>query len=172
MNESEFEKHLRSLKPAGPSPGLQDVISRELAEPPLIATALVDPSARETENMVTRILHGLPWSLGGAAAAVMVMFAIGQPESRAIAEKSPQPRSVAVEKKVAAATRVFRAEPPSREILKAVEGDVIFADQEEPARLVRVNSLERRTWSNPQTGAQIAVELPREDLLLVPVAYQ
>lgn len=119
-----------------------------------------------------RILHGIPWALGGAAAAVMVMTAMQPSGGRVAIDKTPQPHPKPAETQVAAAQREFRADTPSREILHAVEGDVILAEQEEPTRLVRVNSLERRTWSNPHTGAQIAVELPREDLLLVPVAYQ
>ncbi|MGV3533858.1 MAG: hypothetical protein ACO1QR_15930 [Chthoniobacteraceae bacterium] len=172
MNESELEEQLRSLRPAAPSAGLQDVIAREMAHVTAVTNEAVASPERETESIVTRILHGLPWAIGGAAAAVMVMIASEQPASRAIAEKAPEPRDERVSEEVTAAAREFRAETPSREILQAVEGDVIFAEQEEPTRLVRVNSLERRTWLNPHTGAQIAVELPREDLLLVPVAYQ
>ena len=168
MNESELEEQLRSLRPVAPAAALQETIARELAHAPVAVAS----SERETESIVTRILHGLPWAIGGAAAAVVVMIVIEQPGSRAVAEKAPEPHNEPVNEEVAAASLEFRAETPSHEILHAVEGDVIFAEQEEPTRLVRVNSLERRTWLNPHTGAQIAVELPREDLLLVPVAYQ
>ncbi|MEI9894844.1 MAG: hypothetical protein WDN28_13410 [Chthoniobacter sp.] len=41
-----------------------------------------------------------------------------------------------------------------------------------PAREVRYTYLERHAWSNPHTGARVYLEVPREDVYLLPVSLQ
>jgi hypothetical protein len=49
---------------------------------------------------------------------------------------------------------------------------VQFNEQQLPERHLRVVSLERHEWIDPRDGAQIAVELPHEDTVVLPVSFQ
>jgi hypothetical protein len=60
----------------------------------------------------------------------------------------------------------------SQALIEAAEDEFLFEELEEPARRVHFVFLERHTWIDPETDTLIAVEVPREDLLLVPVAMQ
>ena len=49
---------------------------------------------------------------------------------------------------------------------------MIYEDDQEPARLVRYSTLEHHVWTHPRTGARLEVEVPREDIVLIPIAMQ
>ena len=52
------------------------------------------------------------------------------------------------------------------------EGFIYDQNSAEPQRQMRLTYLERHTWTNPRTGAVIEFEVPREDIVLMPVAMQ
>jgi hypothetical protein len=60
----------------------------------------------------------------------------------------------------------------TRELIAAEDGGFVYDEAEEPTRLVRYTTLERHTWTDSSTGAQLQVEVPREDMILMPVAMQ
>ena len=62
-------------------------------------------------------------------------------------------------------------EQRSAEILNANDEGLTVDRDQGVARLVRLSSIERRAWVDA-TGAEMIVEVPREELVLVPVAYQ
>lgn len=39
-------------------------------------------------------------------------------------------------------------------------------------RQIRFSSIERHVWNDPDTGARMEVEVPREDVRFMPVAMQ
>jgi hypothetical protein len=41
-----------------------------------------------------------------------------------------------------------------------------------PEQHVRLVSMERHAWIDPRDGAQITVEVPREDSVVLPVSFQ
>ena len=47
-----------------------------------------------------------------------------------------------------------------------------FLNNDEPARVVRYTTLEHHVWTHPVTGARLEVEVPREDIVLIPLAMQ
>jgi hypothetical protein len=51
-------------------------------------------------------------------------------------------------------------------------GGFFYGDDLAPNRVVRYSSVERRAWADPATGARVEMEVPREDVLLVPVSFQ
>jgi hypothetical protein len=170
MNESEFEKQLRTLSPAAPSAELSRAIARDLHGASTALSQREIVRRHEQESMLTRVLGGLPWAVGGAAAAAIAILAMTPPRDQTVLrERVNHSRTPAV---TVASAGVFEPGESSREVIDTEESPLIFHEQREPARLVRVNSLERRTWSNAATGARVAVEVPREDLMLVPVSYQ
>ena len=66
----------------------------------------------------------------------------------------------------------FEPAESAREMIAAEDGGMVFDDEREPAQVVRLSSVERHAWANPATGAWVEVEVPREDVVLMPVAFQ
>ena len=50
--------------------------------------------------------------------------------------------------------------------------DDLIETSEGPAREVRYTYRERHEWSNPKTGARVVLEVPREDVYLLPASLQ
>lgn len=157
LNDSEFEEQLRALRPAAPAPELAAALARALKSPGgQIATAgvLARPARR-----LPGILRGLGWACAGAAGAVAVLV---------LWERS-QPPAAAVAHVTAPA---FDHAESSAELVAAEDEGFVYADDEPPARQFRYNSIERHVWTNASTGARMEIEIPREDLRLLPVALQ
>lgn len=156
MNEPDFEQRLRSIEPAKPRRSLEEKIARDLA--PARVTA---PLPETRMSWLDRLFGALGWTAAGAAAGIVAMLLVDIGRQRGAA--SEQPASVAV------------AEEPDIELehqLLEVADDGIVQDEEDGlARVVRYESLERRRWTD-QTGAVTVVEVPREDLVLIPVSFQ
>ncbi|HEX5176149.1 MAG TPA: hypothetical protein VFV83_03915 [Chthoniobacteraceae bacterium] len=60
----------------------------------------------------------------------------------------------------------------SRELIDAGEEEILYPHASEPAVRVRLRSIERHAWADTERGAFIAIEVPREDVLLIPVSMQ
>lgn len=169
-NEPEFENQLRALRPVAPSPALGENIARELASLRMLATveipaAIVRRRDLEIEQptFFERLFPGLRWALAGAAAAVAVLGAIHHFDQPTAGPSAPA---------VAATEPDFEAEDITHELVSAEDGGVIYEDDQEPARLVRYTTLEHHVWTHPLTGARLEVEVPREDIVLIPIAMQ
>jgi hypothetical protein len=115
------------------------------------------------------------WLIGGAVAAVAVMAAVllqrGPSEAPSLA------RTTASEDTDRAAIEfgALNEEPDESvsELVEARDEGFIFDDESgEAQRKLRVTVVERHIWTNPQTGAVIEFEVPREDVVLMPVAMQ
>ena len=171
-NEPEFENELRALRPLAPSPALEEGIARQLATQRALVTveknAAVIPR-RELDLEIARpgfferIFPGLRWACAGAAAAVAIVFAI---------HRFDKPEASSSATSLAVAEADFEPESIARDIVTAEDQGIIYEDDAEPARLVRYTLVEHRVWTHPVTGARLEVEVPREDLVLVPVAMQ
>ena len=168
-NEPDFETHLRALHPIAPSPALEENIARQLASHRAIATvearATVIPRQEVEANapsLFDRIFPGLRWALAGAATAAAVFLTMNHFQQQHVSPTGP---SAAIE-------RDFEAVEVTRDLVAAEDGGVVYEDEEEPARVVRYTTLERHVWTHPITGARLEVEIPREDIVLVPIAMQ
>ena len=171
-NESEFESELRTLRPLAPSHELEEGIARQLASRRALAIAESRSSVirrRESElevarpGLFDRIFPGFRWAFAGAAAAVAIAGAIRHFDQSAVFTP------VAA---VVAAAPTFEEESVTREFVSAEDHGIIYEGEQEPARLVRYTMVEHHVWMHPVTGARLEVEVPREDLVLVPVAMQ
>jgi hypothetical protein len=166
-NESEFERELRALRPVAPSPAIEEKIARQI--PTTRSLAAIETRAtvlaqRERDDdrshWLTRFFPHVGWAMAGAAAAVAILAAthrLGGPSALPVA---------------AVAEADFEPDGVTRELVAAEDGGFIYEDAQEPARLIRYTTLERHTWIHPVTGARLEVEVPREDLVLMPVAMQ
>ena len=174
MNESEFEKELRTLRPVAPSAALAEKIDRELrGETRAIDGALVPVAAKPVVRVATAAivprprrapgawLRGLAWVCGGAAAVLAVVVFVRSPE---LTSKSAP---VAV-----STTAQFEAGESTNELINAEDEGLLYDEDQTPQRQLRLTYIERHTWTNPATGAVIEFEIPREDIVLMPVAMQ
>jgi len=160
MNDSEFEDELRNLlPPAAPSTGLRARIDRELNAPHTIPH-------HSGQFRFVRLLRDFSWACAGAIAALLALaFLPLRPANATSKPASPAPVAQA-------GTSAFEHEESSKELLNAEDSDQVVETDDGPAREVRYNYRERHEWANPQTGARIVLEVPREDVYLMPVALQ
>lgn len=173
MNESDLENELRALRPIAPSANLEDRISDALHESALV---LVSPRTLRapTAGVIARPappgffaqwLRGLGWAVAGAAAAVALLLYFQK-------DAAPQTPSVAESTAVKDDAESFLPAESERELVDADDSGVLYVEGEEPLRQIRYRSVERYAWTNPETGARVEVEVPREDVVLMPVAMQ
>ena len=158
-NEPDFENQLRALRPIAPSPALEENIARQLAAR---ATVIQRHEAEgDAPSLFDRIFPGLRWALAGAAAAAAVFLTMNHFQQQKVVPAGSS-----------AAERDFEAVEVTRDLVAAEDGGVVYEAEEEPARVVRYTTLERHVWTHPVTGARLEVEIPREDIVLVPIAMQ
>ena len=161
-NESDFENQLRTLRPIAPSLALEESIARTLASHRAVVIHRSE-TAMERPGLFERIFPGLRWAFAGAAAALAVISAIHHFDPPATLPAAPA---------VAVAEPDFEPVEVTRALVTTEDGGVVYENEDEPARLVRYTTLERHVWTHPVTGARLEVEVPREDLVLVPIAMQ
>ena len=164
MNEPEFEEQLRAIRPAAPRRAVEDRIAAEIGRAAATSGTLPQPAG----SFVSRLLPGLGWSTAGAAIGVATMLALG------LMREDPSQTKNAQAPHAPAAEAVDYFEPDfdlEHEIVNVDEQGLVQGAEEGLARLVRYESVERRRWSDGQ-GAVTVLEVPREDLVLVPVTFQ
>ena len=173
MNEPDLENELRALRPVAPTADLQTRIAADLAARQIAVVAprtvsvptagvLARPSA---PGLSGHWLRGLGWSVAGAAAALALVLSFQKADRRAL----PRPAEIAA---VDTESENFVPAESERELVATDDSGILYAEGEEPVRAVRFHSVERYAWSNPETGARVEVEVPREDVVLMPVAMQ
>jgi hypothetical protein len=140
-----LENELRELRPAAPSRALLAQIERELD------SVGHRPTAAGSRWWVW--VAALP-----IAAAVAVMTAIAM-------NRAPR---------VTTAESEGRLKPVSAEnvLYAASDEGLISLGDGTPARRARLNYVDTFTWENPRTNASLRWSVPREEVRIVPVAFQ
>jgi negative regulator of sigma E activity len=159
MNESDLENKLRSITPARPSRSLENRIARDLAPQPIHASSGM--IARAKPAWLARFLVPLGWAGAGAIAAVVIMQSLDQ-------HSAGNPDASPITPQVAAAAG---AGDVQHEVLDVADEGILDDATSGPSRVLRYTSLERRQWSDA-SGAITLVEIPREEVVLVPVTFQ
>ncbi len=167
MNDSELEDQLRTLRPAAPSARLEERVRRELsalaaAAAPIPHAGVIARGARESRAW--RWWRDLGWAVAGAAAALAAGVFISPRES-VVSNPSPAPAPEVRES-------AFEPAGSTSELLAAEDSGQLLETTEGPVREVRYSFRERHAWTNPQTGARMEIEVPRQDVYLVPVSLQ
>ncbi len=140
MNDSEFEDKLRGLRPASPSLSLRG----------RIASALPERKAQGS-SWAAWLGERILWTGGGAVAAwLLVMQFLPAPAKPGSQTASP----------VASASRV------SEETTAWADGGVQLIGGKTPARLLHRQVIERRQSAD----GSFMVQVPREDVIIVPVS--
>ena len=155
---SQLEAELARLRPAPPSRALVRRIEAELA-------------TAETR----RAFSWYDWVLAAAlpAAAIMVLVLTQLPtgdESRTPAEAKTSP--AAETPAMAISDETLKPVTAEKLLVSANdEGLVILADGT-PARRARLHFVDTITWRHPRTNASLTWTVPREEVRVVPVAFQ
>ena len=169
MNEPDLEKELRALLPTKPTAQLAERIAADLIVPVALGH---EPAAGLLPRPVkpkAGFFFQRPWflTLSGVTVIVAGLFAVAiwtRPESGTPARKQGSSSPVAA-----------LNEAPDRsmdELIDAQDEGLVYGEDQAPQRQVRLVYLERHIWTNPQTGAVVEFEVPREDIVLMPVAMQ
>lgn len=158
MNEPDFENELRAIRPANPRRALEDRIASALTPAP--ATATLDTRQRA---WIDRMLPAFGWGALGAITAVMAMLVINLTRGN-----TGQPVVDVPAKLVAAAEADVEME---HEVLNVADGGIVEDNIEGLSRVLRYESVERRRWKE-KDGSVTVVEVPREDVVLVPITFQ
>jgi hypothetical protein len=163
MNE-ELESELKKLRPVQPSPVLVSRIERALADGGTSGSKVIRPERFR--------VNWLGLGLGLAAAATFLILA--RLDFRPT-EKTKQTNVTATPslQQKAAALPNYQATGLTQVVYsKHDEGLVFPPGALEPSRRVRTARRETLQWRDRQTGAQLAVSYPTEEVTLIPVSGQ
>jgi hypothetical protein len=178
MNDSDLEENLRALRPANPSPALEQRVRERLT--PVAGTTEFFLSwkqrLRDAADRGRRWTAVFPWprhwgwaAAGAAAAGVAIVLALpGKAPVSPVADARQGLASAPAPEESAA----FEYAAESQELLAAEDSAELIETADGPVREVRYRFRERHAWANPRTGAQIVLEVPREDIYLLPVSLQ
>jgi len=176
MNDSDLEDQLRALSPAAPSADLAARIDRQLAAaPPAVRTAgvIARPARATRATLAFRWLRNLGWAGAGAAAmlaGVMFFSAARNPMTPPVTEVAGAPDLAKSEP--VSEEQTFEPAETSRELIAVNGSNELLETEDGTMRQVRYTYLERLAWAHPGTGARLEIEVPREDVYLLPVSLQ
>ena len=152
MNENEIEKLLSEMRPRAASAELEKRIEHDLAF--TSGLRLIEGGAKPRKMS----WQPVAWIGLGAAAAFVIM--------------SLSPANLGTSGRAAIASGSALPVSSTREWINADDQGVRFNSEKLPERHLRLTSMERHEWIDPRDGAQISVEIPREDTVVLPVKFQ
>lgn len=150
LNDSQLESLLRGLAPAAASPSLTQRVDDELK----LDMNWLNTSRKQ--RPLPRWLTSATWASIGAAAAVTVMSYLPQPTPNAALATTPAVLPVST----------------IREWEDVQNDGIHYSPERLPEQHVTLISRERQTWIDPRDGAQMSVEYPRQQKLVLPVSFQ
>jgi hypothetical protein len=176
MNDfSELEGELKKLRPARVSAKLISRIERALADAEKSADNIIRPQSRPSDSEFRISWLGL--GLGLAAAATFLILARvdlrpgdktkAEPAGNTLASATP-----ALEQSAAALPNYQPTGLTQVVYGRHDEGLVFTRGATQPARRVWTTKRETLRWRDRETGAQLAVSYPAEEVTLIPVSGQ
>jgi len=167
MNDTELENHLRDLlRPAAPSPELRERIRGDLGGTMKKLPAYSGTIPRPKRSFTQMLMQNFGWACTGAAAVLAVMAVLPSKQAP-VTEIAPVQMAENTAK-----TNTFEHDETTNELVATQDSEQLVETTDGPAREVHYTYLERHAWSNPQTGARVYLEVPREDVYLLPVSLQ
>lgn len=165
MNDfSELESELKKLQPVQPSP---ELVSR-------IESALAD-AGKNANNVIRPERFRVNWlalGLGLAAAATFLIFARVDFRPTDKTKQTIASATPSLQQKAAALPNYQATGLTQVVYSKHDEGLVFPPGAEGPSRRVRTAKRETLRWRDQQSGAQLAVSYPTEEITLIPVSGQ
>ncbi|MEP6670457.1 MAG: hypothetical protein ABJF10_14955 [Chthoniobacter sp.] len=173
MNDTEFETHLRGLlRPVAPSAELHGRIHEELStdvrQPRAYSGRLTSPK----RGFLQVLLRDFGWACAGAAAALAIFAMLPAKQTPASPTEATTGSSSTESPATVAQTSTFEHDETTNQLVATEDSEQLVETDDGPAREVRYTYLERHAWSNPTTGARVYLEVPREDVYLLPVSLQ
>lgn len=168
MNDfSELERELKKLRPAQPSAELIRKIERSLVATPEEHGNIVRPSV----GRINWVNVGL--GVGLAAAATFLILSRVDFRSPDKAEKAALATAIPTLQQKAAALPNYQPAGLTQVVYgRHDEGLVFPRGSTQPARRVWTTKRETLRWRDRETGAQLAVSYPAEEVTLIPVSGQ
>ncbi|MFO1485740.1 MAG: hypothetical protein U1F71_20430 [Verrucomicrobiaceae bacterium] len=154
LNETHLENVLRGLAPAAASPALVQHVDEELK----LDMSWLHTSARPRHAI--KWITSASWAAVGAAAAVAVMSFLP-----ATQETTGDTNALATVPTVLPVSTI-------REWEDVQDEGIHYSKERLPEQHLRVIARERQTWIDPRDGAQMTVEYPSEQKLVLPVSFQ
>jgi hypothetical protein len=170
MSEFEFEDELRRTQPAPVSDTLRRAVAADMAlsESPSQKVASGVLRRGPAANGASRFLFRIAFALGAAALLACAIVGL-RPQ---VEEPSFYDGGMRATPSTGPAVTALLPVESSRELIDAGDEEFLFPESQAPAVRVRLRSVERHAWADAQGGALIAVEVPREDIVLIPVSMQ
>ena len=178
MNDdfAELENELRSFQPLRPSVALEERLAKAFAAPEPKTPAI--PWWQQLG--FCRPVAAIAWGLATPAAAVCAVLLLhpgivaGTSPAASIERRSSAPSTVAANStaEAPAATGGFEPAASSDVVYQTNDEGVVYDSEQQPSRQVRYRSNETLAWRNPNTGTQVEVSYPREDVVLTPISVR
>ncbi|QIF00790.1 hypothetical protein [Roseimicrobium sp. ORNL1] len=175
MNESEFESSLRRFTPVKPSPDLAQGIATSLERSVSVpGSASRRASAEPASSLLWVWLDRLLWSTLGATAAVAVTLTVVRPApvSTPVPAPTAEPTFTVTQHApppVAPAASDFQKVLTSNETLDWKDEGIHFDSTGQPVLKLRRTAVEHQAWADIQNAGVVQVEVPRQEVMYVPV---
>jgi len=163
MNE-ELENELKKLQPVRPSAELISRVERALADAGETGAKIIRPERFR--------VNWLGLGLGLAAAATFLILARVDFRSTEKTKQTNVSATPSLQQKAAALPNYQATGLTQVVYSKRDEGRVFPPGAEGPSRRVRTAKRETLRWRDRQSGAQLAVSYPTEEVTLIPVSGQ
>jgi hypothetical protein len=171
MNDfSELERELKKLRPVPPSPGLMSRVASALANAGENTARVIRPQSRPSGSDFR--INWLGLGFGLAAAATFLIFARFDFRPTDETKQTIASATPSLQQKAAALPNYQATGLTQVVYSKRDEGLVFPSGAEGPSRRVRTAKRETLQWRDRQTGAQLAVSYPTEEVTLIPVSGQ
>jgi hypothetical protein len=171
MNDfGELESELKKLRPVQPSPELVSRIESALADAGESTVKVIRPQSRPSGSDFR--VNWLGLGLGLAAAATFLLFARVDFRPTDKTRQTIASASPSLQQKAAALPNYQATGLTQVVYSKRDEGLVFPPGAEGPSRRVRTAKRETLQWRDRESGAQLAVSYPTEEVTLVPVSGQ
>jgi hypothetical protein len=154
-----LESLLRSLPPAAASPELYARVEEELR---LDMSWLASPAPRRRS---VRWLAPVTYLALGAAAAMAVMSTLSLSPTPDLPAGTSMASSIATSEGVLPISTI-------NEWDEVQDQGIQYGADRTPQKLVRMLGTERRIYIDPRDGAEVIVEVPREQSMVLPVSFQ
>jgi hypothetical protein len=155
----QLEEELRALEPAGPSHDLAARIERGIG---------LKPASKRS------VVPGWWIALPAAAAIALVWTQLPAPPSHVgirpeTVERDPAQRAAAALVPAADPLKPVTAE---NVLISATDEGLVTLDDGTRARRERLQYVDTITWKNTRTNASLTWRVPREEVRVVPIAFQ
>jgi hypothetical protein len=166
----ELESELKKLRPARPSAELMSRMESALADAGQSTAKIIRPQPRQSGSDFR--INWLGLGLGLAAAATFLILARVDFRPTNKMKQTFASATPSLQQKAAALPNYQATGLTQVVYSKRDEGLVFPAGAEGPSRRVRTAKRETLRWRDRQSGAQLAVSYPTEEVTLIPVSGQ